>query len=320
MLSALGLDRDEECLYRHLVAATGSPSDLAGRAVLPLARTIEVLDCLVARGLAVAGPHGTFAAAPPAIALGALLRRQRDELHAAELALLALVDEHRRATSGRSAGDLVEVITDVGAVRHCFAQLQQGARHEVCSLIVPGLAVVPHKDNTAGDDGLRRGVHYRVIVDRESLAEPGLVQLAASSIAEGEEIRVVDRVPVKMIIVDGRTALLPLLSGQHTAPASVLVHASGLLDALIALFETLWTRAYPLWTDGATVGERGAGLEPFDTRIVALLLAGLTDQAIAGQLDTSLRTVQRRIHALMQRAGAETRIQLGWHAARNGWA
>jgi DNA-binding NarL/FixJ family response regulator len=123
-----------------------------------------------------------------------------------------------------------------------------------------------------------------------------------------------------MIIVDGRTALLPLLSGQHTAPASVLVHASGLLDALIALFETLWTRAYPLWTDGATVAERGAGLEPFDTRIVALLLAGLTDQAIAGQLDTSLRTVQRRIHALMQRAGAETRIQLGWHAARNGWA
>ena len=53
---------------------------------------------------------------------------------------------------------------------------------------------------------------------------------------------------------------------------------------------------------------------------MTLLLAGLTDQAIAGQLDTSLRTVQRRIHALMQHARAETRIQLGWHAARNGWA
>lgn len=320
MLSALGLDRDEECLYRHLVAAGGPTAELAGRAGLPHARTVEVLDCLAARGLAVAGPHGTFTAAPPAIALGALLRHQRDELHAAELELLTLVDEHRRAAAARTAGDLVEVVTDVGAVRHCFAQLQQGARHEVCSLVVPGLAVVPHKDNAAGDDGLRRGVHYRVVVDRESLAEPGLVQLAASSIASGEEIRVVDRVPVKMIIVDGRTALLPLLSGQHTAPASVLVHASGLLDALIALFETLWARAYPLWTDGVTVAERGAGLEPLDTRIVALLLAGLTDQAIAGQLDTSLRTVQRRIHALMQRAGAETRIQLGWHAARNGWA
>ncbi|MEU7871819.1 helix-turn-helix domain-containing protein [Dactylosporangium sp. NPDC049140] len=46
--------------------------------------------------------------------------------------------------------------------------------------------------------------------------------------------------------------------------------------------------------------------------MLALLLAGLSDQAIAGQLDTSLRTVQRRIHAL-------TRIQLGWHAARKGF-
>lgn len=318
MLSALGLDRDEECLYRHLVAAGGSPADLAGRAGLPHPRAVEVLDCLVARGLAVAEPHGTFTAAPPAIALGALLRRQRDELHAAELTLLALVDEHRRAASARTSGDLVEVITDVDAVRHRFAQLQQGARSDVRSLVVPGLAVVPHKDNVAGDDGLRRGVRYRVVVGRDCLAEPGLVQLAAASIAVGEEIRVVDRVPVKMIIVDGRTALLPLLAGQHTAPASVLVHASGLLDALIALFDTLWSRAYPLWTDGTTVA--GDGLEALDTRILTLLLAGLTDQAIAGQLDTSLRTVQRRIHALMLRAGADTRIQLGWHAARNGWA
>jgi hypothetical protein len=318
MFSVLGLGRDEECLYRHLVAAGGTTGDLAARAGLPTGRAGEVLDGLVARGLAVAEPHGTFIAAPPAIALGALLRQQRDELQAAELALLALVDQHRRAASGRTPGDLVEVITDVDAVRHRFAQLQHGARHDVRSLVVPGLAVVPHKDNTAGDDGLRRGVNYRVIVDRESLAEPGLVQIAASSIASGEEIRVVERVPVKMIIVDGRTAMLPLLAGQHTAPASVLVHASGLLDALIALFETLWSRAYPLWTDGATVPVRG--LEPLDTRIVTLLLAGLTDQAIAGQLDTSLRTVQRRIHALMQHAGAETRIQLGWHAARNGWA
>ena len=62
------------------------------------------------------------------------------------------------------------------AVRHRFAQLQHGAHHDVRSLVVPGLAVVPHKDNTAGDDGLRRGVNYRVIVDRESLAEPGLVE------------------------------------------------------------------------------------------------------------------------------------------------
>ena len=54
--------------------------------------------------------------------------------------------------------------------------------------------------------------------------------------------------------------------------------------------------------------------------ILALLLAGMTDQALAGQLGLSLRTVQRRIRVLMDKAGVDTRIQLGWHAGREGWA
>ncbi|MFD7311649.1 hypothetical protein [Promicromonospora sp. NPDC059942] len=40
---------------------------------------------------------------------------------------------------------------------------------------------------------------------------------------------------------------------------------------------------------------------------------------MAKQLGTSLRTVQRRVRALMDLAGVETRVQLGWHAATRGW-
>jgi predicted amidohydrolase len=56
-----------------------------------------------------------------------------------------------------------------------------------------------------------------------------------------------------------------------------------------------------------------------DRSLLALLLAGLTDQAIAGQLGIGLRSVQRRVHDLMAQTGAQTRIQLGWHAARKDW-
>lgn len=40
----------------------------------------------------------------------------------------------------------------------------------------------------------------------------------------------------------------------------------------------------------------------------------------AGRLGFSRRTVQRRIGELMLKAGAGSRIQLGWIAARRGWA
>ena len=54
-------------------------------------------------------------------------------------------------------------------------------------------------------------------------------------------------------------------------------------------------------------------------RSSALLLAGLTDQAIGNQLGLSLRTVQRRVSQLMERARVATRLQLGHEAGRRGW-
>jgi DNA-binding NarL/FixJ family response regulator len=60
-------------------------------------------------------------------------------------------------------------------------------------------------------------------------------------------------------------------------------------------------------------------LPELDSRILGLLLAGLTDQAVANQLNLSMRTVQRRVRALMDLVSADTRLQLGFHAARRGW-
>jgi len=97
-------------------------------------------------------------------------------------------------------------------------------------------------------------VRYRAIIDRAALAEPGFAGEIIAGLAAGEEIRVADRVPVKLLIVDSALAMLPLLSGQNTAPDSVLVRASGLLDALIAYFEGVWARAHPVAPDADGVG------------------------------------------------------------------
>jgi DNA-binding NarL/FixJ family response regulator len=71
-------------------------------------------------------------------------------------------------------------------------------------------------------------------------------------------------------------------------------------------------------TDDEFVEERPGELEE-ETQVLALLLAGLTDQTVAGQLDVSLRTVRRGVHQLMAKAGVESRIQLGRAVARTGW-
>ncbi|WP_200210224.1 hypothetical protein [Micromonospora coerulea] len=47
--------------------------------------------------------------------------------------------------------------------------------------------------------------------------------------------------------------------------------------------------------------------------------AGQAIRAVAGHLRTSLRTVQRRVRRLMDLARVQTRMQLGFQAARLGW-
>jgi DNA-binding CsgD family transcriptional regulator len=132
---------------------------------------------------------------------------------------------------------------------------------------------------------------------------------------------VVPELPIRLLIVDRRIALVPLLSGPDRDVGALIVHRSGMLDALLALFDRVWRDGLPLvlGTDGVVEGASGDGLPELDARILGLLLAGLTDQAVANQLGLSMRTVQRRVRALMDLVAAETRLQLGFQAARRGW-
>jgi DNA-binding NarL/FixJ family response regulator len=92
---------------------------------------------------------------------------------------------------------------------------------------------------------------------------------------------------------------------------------------MLALFDHVWRDGLPLvlGANGADVVIEGStdGLPELDARILGLLLAGPTDHAVANQLNLSMRTVQRRVRALMDLVSADTRLQLGFHAARRGW-
>ena len=324
MLTALGLDSAKETIYRRLVAGVqSSAASLVVSTGLPDSVVATALTDLCGRGLVeeASGSPPMYSAAPPGVALGALLRERRDDLRAAELAVSVLAEEHRLASIDHRGDDVVEVMTEISAVRHRFAQIQDAAQREVLSIVPPNLTVVPHRSNAAGNAGIKRGVRYRALLDRRALLQPGMIQDVIESIDCGQEIRIVDRVPLKLVIVDGERAMLPLHS-HIDSPASVLVQFTGLVHALTALFETMWQRAYPLLPNASSddLIEVRPELDHVDTQVLGLLLTGMTEEAIAHQFGISRRTVQRRIANLMAKAGVETRIELGWHAARNAWA
>jgi sugar-specific transcriptional regulator TrmB len=322
MLAAIGLDEAHESAYRALVAVGAADvPDLARRLALGEYDTERALRRLERHGLAAqsSARPGRWVAAPPGVALGALLTQQRHELEKAELAAALLAEEYRAAATEPAVHDLVEVVIGAAAVTQRFLQLQLGATEEVCALVTGNPVAVTGMENDAEEQAAGRGVRYRVVLERAVLDQPdGITELTAA-LGRDEQVRVVDKVPTKLVVADRTLALVPLTS--HTAePAALVVHASGLLELLCGLFESVWRDALPLRLGASGAAEQHQdGPDGTDLEVLSLLLAGMTDASVAKQLDLGLRTVQRRVKRLMELTGVTTRLQLGWHAYARGW-
>lgn len=126
----------------------------------------------------------------------------------------------------------------------------------------------------------------------------------------GEEIRVLPEIPTRLLVIGTSHALLPEPLGNTQSPL-VMVRQHGIVQALTLLFEYMWADAAPF----------DLGLRRDATRRLLLqqLASGAQDEQIARRLGIGLRTVRRRVAALMSELGAESRFQAGVEAARRGW-
>ncbi|MFE0649482.1 helix-turn-helix domain-containing protein [Streptomyces sp. NPDC059534] len=321
MLSdVLGLSPEEADSYRVLVSvASVTPTALAelvGCDILQVSRILGRLEDrgLVARSL---GDATRFVAAPPAAALRAPLIQRQNELDRAQLELDSLDEIYRAVTLGRGATEVVDVIHGTEAVRERIGHMQLGARKEVMNFVK---APFFSSGNMTDEAVIERGVRYRVMVERSMLDEgaPSFDEIIQAR-AAGEMVRIAESVPLKLFIVDRELAIVPLLGSANAAKeGALLVHECSLLDALIALFESAWEKATPFVTSAGALRDAPA-VDDLGAQILSLSLTGLTDQAIATQLRTSLRTVQRRLSQMMDTARVHNRMQLGFRAARLGW-
>ncbi|MFV5993954.1 helix-turn-helix domain-containing protein [Streptomyces sp. NPDC056231] len=341
MLQALGLGPAEEAIYTALLARpTASAQDLARQTGLESAETTRILLDLTTRGLvAVVGEAGSetpdsadcgagrlparYRLTPPSVALAPFLAEQRNALHRAETAFSMLTEQYR-STAAHPAGSVVEVVVGVEQVAHRFHQLQRGAQQELLIFLVGEPIAVPREDaDMSESSALDRGVDFRIVAAKDYLDGPGMAKDARAGITAGIELRLVDSLPLKMIVSDRERAMVPLdMADSGGEPSAIVVHRSGLLTALVHLFEKEWAQARPLYTTATGVRAEPTGdQQPTEgeLEVLALLLAGISDRRAASQLGLSIRTVERRTRRLMDLAGADSRLQLGWHAARAGW-
>ena len=161
------------------------------------------------------------------------------------------------------------------------------------------------------------GFALRKLLSPLALAdEAGRMRLRQSA-AAGVQVRISSsRLPRETIILDRRVAIL---AGRQSAGGReyTVTTSPALVDGVYALFTAAWEAATEL---GSYLSGDAPDLAPEARDIARALGAGLTDEAAARQLGTSLRTYRRRVAELMVALEAGSRFQAGLRAGERGLA
>jgi DNA-binding CsgD family transcriptional regulator len=292
--------------------------DLLARSAEP-ARVRRSLESLVDKGLVRRDGDGLLHVDPPRAALEAWAAAK--ELEAAQARASAESLSRLYASVHGTGAAFVEAVQGKHAARELFRALMGSARSEVRALERgPYLSDTAATPEQAQVDGMRRGLTVRAVYHTDVLHDVAMLSALRQSVAGGEQARVFPDVPMKLLLSDMDRGLVILARPDGREADALLVHPSKLLDVLSGLFEVFWRLGAPIGTATAAAPESAADQPPPDSdRLLVLMTAGLTDEAIARDLGVSERTVHRRVSRLQELLGARTRFQLGVQASRRGW-
>lgn len=318
LLQAVGVTPFQETVYELLLQSPRCSEKDVARRLGGAERTAvaEALDALENLGLVSRLPDGTVVIAPPGLAIEALALRRQREIDQARAGASRFVALHSARKERRAdASELVELIRGKQAIQQHYMQLELSAKHRMRVFeLPPYLANPPIREQSEAEfEILERGVECQGLYDASVLEQPGKIEQIEACVAAGEQARISPNLPAKLAIFDDEVAVLAMAEpGQTASDVVVLVHRSTLLTALIALFEAYWHRATPFTTGNASHPEEVNGwrLPRHARTLLSLVLAGMTNEAIARQLRVTPRTIHRRVEELCEHLGASNRYQL----------
>ncbi|MFF3062543.1 helix-turn-helix domain-containing protein [Streptomyces sp. NPDC057909] len=310
MYGVLGLTAGQTQVYEHLVERQiRNPHQVAEELALEPDAVLEAMQRLDELGLVAQDPEDSslFSVIPPDLSLEALIRRKEGELQRMRLYTEGLADRYRIAARRDRSDEIVEVIRGSREIGTCVDQLVCQARNRLEVLSRPPYlnGFSPGREELKALEG---GLPARVIYAKEALEQDSAAETLRTLGAVGEQTRILPEVPVKLLMADRRLALVPLATEEGAAV--VVVRPSGLLDALVVLFDTLWEKAVPYGGHGSEL--LPAQFNEDERQLVQILAAGLKDETAARHLGLGVRTIRRRIAAVMEQLDATTRFQAGY--------
>ncbi|MFB7665941.1 LuxR C-terminal-related transcriptional regulator [Kitasatospora sp. NPDC056138] len=262
-------------------------------------------------------------AVKPSIGLAALIAAQQKDLLERQRKLdegrsimADLMVEYDSAQGTQQSGG-IEYLPGLDSVRTRIEELSRDVQTEVLALIPrAALSVEGMEASKALDEEiLARGVTVRTVYLDSVRNHSTTRQYARWLTGLGGAVRTVPALPMRIIVIDRKVAVLPI-DPEESSKGALLLREPSVIAAILVLFEKIWETACPLGTSDQRDDQ---GLSAQERELLRLLASGMTDEVAGRHLGLSLRSVRRLMSDMMARLEARSRFEAGVRAAERGW-
>lgn len=260
-LKTLGLNSYEAKVYLALLERDSlSVSEISRLSLVPRARTYDILDTLLAGGLAILKPGRLkkYSAADPD-SFGEKLTIQNEKRYGhlkkrIDNVTLTLKGKFKSSVTGKGGNsdplDYIEIIKDPFQMHRRFLELFKAAKNEILGFSKRPYSIPDDKvpEQEEGQvKSLQQGVSVRAIYETPLEKEDieWRLRLIGEQVERGEKARVISHLPMKMAIFDEKIVMLPLkdpVSIGTSFTAQIIEHTD-LAKSLKMLFEHVWEQA-----------------------------------------------------------------------------
>ena len=253
-LMALGLSQNESRAYLAVLGGVEmTATETAARSGVPRPKVYEALASLESRGFcrSVGGPVRRFSALDPDVALRRWLDHRDGERHeAAEQdrvhvdLLFRLLPRPAPATTVEIP-DFIEAVSGRLPTSEMLEDVAATSTRTLYGLLQPPFLQPRARWNTKEIEAIERGVDVRVIYTPEGIEDPYRYRPLMEA---GGKVRIVDHLPMKLLIKDSSEALISLRDANTGAQSvtTARVRHVDLVAPLESLFKRVWRKATPI--------------------------------------------------------------------------
>lgn len=210
----------------------------------------------------------------------------------------------------------ITVLNGLNNINATLDRVTAEAREEILT-IQPGSGRKPQ----TLQEGLQRvaplldlGVRMRTLYQHTARHHPATLAYMERVEPYAVEVRTLEEIIDRLIIVDRRVAFIPARSDRQVA---LELRHEGLVQYLVGVFEQFWLHAVP-WAEPVAYAPQLDGVSGAQRAIAKLLVEGHVDEAIARRLGMNVRTCRAHVAKLSASLGSNSRAQLGYLIAQSG--